>query len=55
MTLIETTNDTFPEDLVRYCIKLILKEARQEDRSVRQMRFASNPEDRDHKGWASRF
>ena len=40
MTVTETINDTFPEDPIRYCINLILKEARQEDRLVRQILYA---------------
>jgi hypothetical protein len=35
-----TIHDSFPEDPVRYCIELILKEARQEDRLVRQILYA---------------
>lgn len=40
MTVTEITKDTFPQDPVRYCIDTILKEARQEDRLVRQILYS---------------
>ena len=40
MTVAETINDTFTEDPIRYCINLVLREARQEDRLVRQILYA---------------
>jgi hypothetical protein len=39
MTVTEITNDSFPLDLVQYCIESILKEARKEDRLVRQILY----------------
>jgi hypothetical protein len=40
MTVTEITDNMFPQDPVRYCIETILKEARQEDRLVRQILYA---------------
>ena len=40
MTLIDLVDDNILKDPIRYCIEIILKEARQEDRLVRQILYA---------------